>query len=84
MKKYEKPTVEIFLLSGNETICGGCVNKLCDDETLNGEIAWLINDADGVLTKEEASSLFGPEDSCAVEINGYCKFTGTANSISWS
>lgn len=84
MKHYEKPTVEIYLLSGNETICGGCTNKLRDNKNLNTLIGLDYGNLDGVLTKQEASMLFGVGEGCHTEVDGYCKFTGTAQSVSWS
>ena len=33
MKHYEKPTVEMYSLCGNETICGGCSEKLKETKT---------------------------------------------------
>lgn len=84
MKHYVKPTVEIYSLLGNETICGGCALKLRDDAILNAQVAFSILDADGVLTKDEADMLFGLEAGCNTKVEGYCKFTGTAQNVSWS
>ena len=87
MKQYMKPTVEIYILAGNETICGGCDVKLRDDTTnLANTLDFLGGNGDGTLTKTEAENLFGVGESCTNEIIMYCKFTssgGTGN-ISWS
>ena len=85
-RKYEKPNLTMFSLVGNETICGGCSDgiKLSQDSTMKEFIDRYYGNFDGVLTKEEASNLFGIEDSCATQIDGYCKFTGTVQNIAWS
>lgn len=84
MKHYVKPSVEIYSLTGNETICGGCAEKLNSNKNLNTLLGLDYGDLDGVLTKQEASTLFGLGEGCQTEVDGYCKFTGTAQSISWS
>lgn len=85
MKHYEKPTIEIYSLCGNEAICGGCTNKLNkNDGNLNTLLGLDYGNKDGVLTEDEANMLFGLDESCQTKIDGYCKFTGTAQNISWS
>lgn len=84
MKHYVKPTVEIYSLCGNETICGGCTEKLNSNNNLNILLGLDYGDKDGVLTKQEAGMLFGVGESCQTEVEGYCKFTGTAQNVSWS
>ena len=84
MKHYVKPTVEMYSLSGNETICGGCGIKLRDDKYRNGLFDLEYGNRDGTLTKEEAEVLFGMDEACNIKIDDYCKFTSTAQSISWS
>lgn len=85
MKHYVKPTVEIYMLSGNETICGGCDIKIKDNASLGATLDFLGGNDDGTLTKEESKNIFGPGESCEREIINYCKFTsvGTSN-VSWS
>lgn len=84
MKHYEKPAVEIYSLCGNETICGGCGEKLKDNKNLNTLLGLEYGDMDGTLTKNEANMLFGVGEGCQVEVERYCKFTGTEQNISWS
>lgn len=84
MKHYAKPTVEIYVLAGNESICGGCSEKLRDNQNLNSLVAWAAGDADGVITEAEAKNLFGIGESCANQIESYCKFTSAGISVSWS
>ena len=84
MKKYEKPNLIVFSLVGNENLCGGCDNKLSKNENLNKTIAWLVGDDDNILTKEETSYLFGMGEECSKEVEGYCKFTSTAQNVAWS
>lgn len=86
MKHYEKPTVEMYSLCGNETICGGCDEKLKENENLNILFGLDYGNLDGVLTEEEADMLFGMGDDCKgkIQVEGYCKFTGAAQNISWS
>ena len=85
MKNYKKPTVEIYVLAGNETICGGCGEKLSENTDLNTFLGLDYGDGDGVLTKAESENLFGLGESCSTEINGYCKFTSTGiSNLSWS
>lgn len=85
MKKiYEKPNLTMFSLVGNENICGGCTLKLSENTTLNETIAFLLFDADGILTRAEASNVFGNgEDGCVRVVDNYCKFTSSGN-VSWS
>ena len=86
MKYYEKPTVEMYSLNGNETICGGCQVKLKLEE--NASIAetldFLGGNADDVLTKAEVSMIFGSNEDCQNPVETYCKFNGTVSGLSWS
>lgn len=88
MKHYVKPTVEIYELSGNEAICGGCTNKLRDNTNLNALLAMSFPGADSnndmVLSEAEAKNLFGIGESCSIQIESYCKFTSTGMNVSWS
>ena len=90
-KKYEKPNLTMFSLIGNENICGGCDNgiKLSQDTGYAEVFDRFYGNLDGVLTKEEASNLFGLENQCSTKIEGYCKFTSaeftsTVQKIAWS
>ena len=47
MKNYVKPTVEIYTLSGNETICGGCDIKIKDNASLGATLDFLGGNDDG-------------------------------------
>ena len=94
-KTYIKPTVEILSLTGNEQICGACADKGGEllyknpESTQAGIIDTIVaingyGEDDGVLTKQEASKAFGPDESCVVEIEYYCKFTSTGDMVAWS
>lgn len=84
MKIYKKPSIEIYTLSGNETICGGCDVKIRDDATLGNQLDFLGGNMDGKLTKDEAELIFGTNESCVNEVEDYCKFLGTVSNLSWS
>ena len=88
MKTYQKPIMIALSLTGNEQLCGSCSeNKLRDNAALNANLAWLVNDEDGVLTKREAEKLFSASESCATTsplLEEYCKFTSAGISIAWS
>ena len=85
-KKYEKPNLTMFSLVGNENICGGCDGgiKLSEDSTWNTLFGLDYGNMDGVLTRDEASNLFGMQDECSTKIDGYCKFTGSILNFAWS
>lgn len=88
MKHYEKPTVEMYSLCGNETICGGCESKLMNNSNLKQLITMDFPETDSNgdknLSKDEVLAMFGTGESCKIEIEGYCKFTGTVSGLSWS
>ena len=88
MKDYIKPTIEIYSLLGNETICGGCEEKLRDNTAMNGLIARFFPETDPngdfKLSRDEVSVIFGDGEGCQQEVIGYCKFTSTTSGLSWS
>ena len=88
MKNYEKPRLMFLSLSGNDQLCGSCADmmvKYPDKQGIllgqdpTGELAqnidMMIGNRDRVLSREEGLMAFGADESCARQINGYCKFT---------
>jgi hypothetical protein len=87
MKTYQKPVMIALSLTGNEQLCGSCIDasiKLYNDQTGAAlAIDRLSGNGDGVLTRAEVSNLFGFEDNCKHPTEIYCKFT-SAQTVAWS
>ena len=87
MKTYQKPIMIALSLTGNEQLCGSCVDasiKLYNDKTGVAELLGkIIGNADGKLTRAEAAQLFSSSESCVAPTEVYCKFT-SAQTIAWS
>ena len=93
MKKYEKPMLAAFSLSGSEALCTGCEAMKLKETTTGGLAVDLIDrglvpDSDGITgpSKDDFMSYFGNTEDCdkpIPEYEFYCKHTG-AMTIIWS
>ena len=90
MKKYEKPVLTAFSLSGNETLCSGCGDFPLKYDDL-GELyaaSWGVEKgANGIYDNKDFEHVFvNVEDSCAtiVDYVGGCKFTLEGMTVIWS
>lgn len=90
MKKYEKPTLTVLSLTGNEQLCGSCSDDgasilLNNDKSGMAEaLSQLVGDYEGPLTRDELAGVFGTgETGCGHPVDMYCKFTG-ALTVAWS
>lgn len=71
MKTYEKPTIALVSLSDNTTFCSSACG--IDVEGENGD-----HNYDDVILLPGA---FGPGESCDFDVEWYCKFTSSGESI---
>ena len=89
-KEYNKPTVEIMEIEGNNVICGTCAEAgrttvVNNNRIKNILIDYLDYDGDGELSREEFNKGFGEGDGCNPVIDLYCKFTSNSDkAIAWS
>ena len=84
-KEYNKPTVEIMAIEGNDVICGDCAVKVGQNNSLKKKYDSIYGDGDGILTREEFDTLFAKEDDCLNKDNTYCKFQSIGDKVvAWS
>lgn len=73
MKKYEKPRLMALSLSGNDMLCATCDIDIIGD---NGrkDIIEMLEEIFGPI-----ENLFATGEDCKqqIDVEGYCKFTGT-------
>lgn len=72
MKIYEKPTLVMMSIYGNDLLCDSCDIDIIGDNARQ-DIADMINMA--------GSNPFDEIDKCTTQIDIYCKFTGTSNVV---
>lgn len=70
MKIYEKPTLVILSVTGNDLLCGACSVDVVGG---GGPSNSIIED----IIKDFGETVFTSADSCEVvyDIEGYCKFS---------
>ena len=93
MSQYEKPSLTVLALNGNEQLCGSCTDRganilLSRDPSSGyaGLLEMLLPDTnlDGTLTRNELANVFGSgEAGCMKAVDTFCKFTG-AITVAWS
>lgn len=69
MKIYEKPTLVMMSISGNDLLCSCQI----DAEGSNADPGYLATVADAVNPFDDSS--------CTTPVSGYCKFIGTSNIV---
>ena len=92
MKAYVKPTLQLYSLHANDTLCtsSGCSAMLSQDSILASNILIASSHSDRVndgITKDDFTGLFGQGESCAepVSYTEFCKFTASPTSqVFWS
>ena len=92
MKPYTKPTITAFSLSGNEVLCGSCIQKISNDPDILHMLELIgINDMlDGKegYSAADFDGLFGVGEGCTYVLTDYCKLTmaneGSDKILVWS
>ena len=90
-RQYNKPTVDIMEIEGNDVICGSCSSegrRTFEDLSSNekkGVKRLLDANKDGNLSFDEFNQGFGSGENCRITIDIYCKFTSNGpNLLAWS
>ena len=89
-KKYNKPTVDIMEIEGNDVICGTCSDKgyltAIDQQSLQ---FFFEYDGKKGISDAEKYDTFAKTEDCNLKVNfgKYCKFASVDNKkqgIAWS
>lgn len=91
MKTYEKPVLMALSLNANDRLCGDCADSggatLYNNSGLAYQILWLTGRdsfaLDGIQ-RSDFSGLFGTEEGCTTNTEGYCKFSSSGMLVAWS
>ena len=90
-KKYNKPTVDIMEINGNDIICASCSAEgkipVATNQNYRNIFEEILDDNEDGLTRDEFNRGFGKVEDCSIHIDLYCKFTSQGSGITqiaWS
>ena len=89
-KEYNKPTVEIMKIEGNDVICGSCADKGHQTAVNKPLLEQIFNvDRDPNISNDEKYNTFSQDETCKyhVDVTDYCKFQSVESGkpgIAWS